>query len=153
TIKVNKQKIADTYQVVAIETFVGVNRLPKAKLVLYDGNPSDGAFAVSNAETFVTGNEITISAGYDGTNTLIFSGIVIGQSIEISQTASSRLVIDIADKAMAMTLARNNAVFTNIKDSDLMQKLISANGLTASVSATQTIYEDIVQYYATDWDL
>lgn len=152
-IEVESRPIADTFQVVAIETLLAVNRLPKAKLVLYDGNPADGNFPISNVDIFLPGNQITIAAGYDGTNTLIFSGIITGQSIEINQTASSRLVVEIADKAMAMTLTRSNAVFTNIKDSDLMQKLISGNGLTASVSATQTVYEDIVQYYATDWDL
>jgi len=153
TVTVEGVAIPSTYQVHSIETFVAVNRLPKARLTILDGSAPDGYFPVSAANTFLPGNKITIAAGYDSNDALIFSGLIIGQSIEIEGTASSKLTVEIADQAMAMTLQRNNAVFANLKDSDLIQKLITRNGLTASVTATTTVYEDVVQYYATDWDL
>jgi Rhs element Vgr protein len=153
TIMVDGAAIPSTYQVDSIETFVAVNRLPKARLVILDGSASGGDFPVSAASTFLPGNKITIAAGYDSNDALIFSGLIIGQSIKIDRTASAKLTVEIADQAMAMTLERNNAVFANIKDSDLIQKLITSKGLTAIVTATTTVYEDVVQYYATDWDL
>ena len=153
TIMVDGAAIPSTYQVDSIETFVAVNRLPKARLVIFDGSASGGDFPVSAANTFLPGNKITIAAGYDSNDALIFSGLIIGQSIKIDRTASAKLTVEIADQAMAMTLERNNAVFANIKDSDLIQKLITSSGLAANVTATTTVYEDLVQYYATDWDL
>ncbi len=153
TVKVNGSAIPSTCQVVSIDTTAELNRLPKARIVIYDGSPSDQDFPVSDTSTFLPGNTIEIAAGYDGTETTIFSGLIVQQSIAINQTSSSTLTVEASDKAMGMTLARNNAVFNNVKDSDLMAKLISANGLSSSVTATTTTYEDIVQYYSTDWDL
>src|SRR6185503_342441 len=37
--------------------------------------------------------------------------------------------------------------------SDVIEKLISGNDLAKDVAATSLVYEDIVQYYVTDWDL
>jgi len=62
-------------------------------------------------------------------------------------------VIELTDEAIKMTLERKNALFEKIKDSDLIGKLISANGLAKSVAATNTVHEAVVQYYASDWDL
>lgn len=153
TIKVENQAIPSTFQVASIETWVAVNRLPKARLVIYDGSPATGTFPISSLDLFLPGKNISIAAGYNGKDTVIFTGVVVSQGIGIDQTASSRLIVDITDQAMAMTLERKSAVFANIKDSDLIRQLITRNGLDATVSATQTVYEDIVQYYATDWDL
>jgi Rhs element Vgr protein len=153
TIKVEGKAIPTTIQVVAIETSVSINRLPKARLTIYDGSASIANFPVSSLSIFLPGNKITIALGYNEKNTIVFSGVIVAQRIEIDQTASSKLIVDITDQAMAMTLERKSAVFTNIRDSDLIQKLITGNGLSAEVSATTTVYEDVVQYYATDWDL
>jgi Rhs element Vgr protein len=153
TIRASETEIPTTYQVVSIDTWMSVNRLPKARLVIYDGTPSAENFPISSADTFLPGKKVEIAVGYDQKNTVIFEGIVVEQGIEINQTGSSKVVVEITDQAMAMTLARRNAVFSNVKDSDLISSLIGANGLSASVASTQTVYEDIVQYYSTDWDL
>ena len=121
--------------------------------MIFDGSASGGDFPFPRQVPFCREINITIAAGYDSNDALIFSGLIIGQSIKIDRTASAKLTVEIADQAMAMTLERNNAVFANIKDSDLIQKLITSKGLTAIVTATTTVYEDVVQYYATDWDL
>lgn len=158
TIKASGVQISSTYEVVSVETWVSVNRLPKATLVIYDGSAAEGAsgegeFPISSAPTFLPGQEIEIAAGYNGQETSIFTGIVVRQGIELAESGPPKLKIELTDKAMRMTLARRNAVFANVTDSQLIQKLITGNGLSASVTATQTLYEDIVQYYACDWDL
>lgn len=153
TIKVAGQTIPSTIQVESIETSVAVNRLPKARLVIFDGSAATATFPVSSLNLFLPGNKITIALGYNEKDTTVFSGVIVAQRIEINQTASSKLIVDITDQSMAMTLARKSAVFANIKDSDLIRNLITSNGLSADVTATNTVYEDVVQYYATDWDL
>ena len=152
-IKVEGTAIPSTFQVYSIDTWLSVNRLPKARLVIFDGSPATGDFPISNLATFLPGKNVTIAAGYDENQTLIFTGVVVSQGIEINQSKSSKLIVDLTDKAMVMTLDRKNAVFANTKDSDLIQTLISTNGLSGTVSSTTTVYEDIVQYYSTDWDL
>lgn len=154
TIKVEGKEISSTFQVVSIDTWAGVNKIPKARLVLFDGSAAERNFEISSLKTFLPGNKVDILAGYSGEKeTSIFKGVIVKQGIEINQTEGSKLIVDITDEAIKMTLERKNALFEKIKDSDLIGKLISNNGLKKSVASTNTVQEEIVQYYATDWDL
>jgi Rhs element Vgr protein len=51
-----------------------------------------------------------------------------------------------------MTIGRKNANFVDLKDSDIITKLVNKHGLTPDVDATTTSYPELVQYYCSDWD-
>lgn len=153
TIKVDGKAIASGIQVESIDTWSSVNKVPKARLVIFDGDPAKSDFELSALKTFLPGNKVEIAAGYDSKETTIFKGVIVKQGIEIDRTSASKLIVDVADEALKMTLERKNGLFEKIKDSDLIGKLIAANGLAKSVEATNTVHESVVQYYATDWDL
>ncbi|WP_315833154.1 type VI secretion system tip protein VgrG [Bradyrhizobium prioriisuperbiae] len=153
SIKSEGKPIDSSFQVVSIEIWNAVNKVPKARVVLSDGDPAEQDFEISNLPTFIPGKKIEIAAGYDGTNRTIFRGVVVKQGIEISDNGSSQLIVDITDEAIKMALERKNALFDKITDSDLIGKLITGNGLSKDVAATNTVHEEIVQYYASDWDL
>ena len=154
TIKVENRQIPDTYQIVSIDTWSTVNKVPRARLVIMDGSPVTQDFDISSKATFLPGNRIQISAGYLGqAERAIFDGVIVKQGIQLDQTRNSRLVVEIWDRALQMTLERKSELFPKIRDSDLITKLISGNGLKAVVAATSVVHEEIVQYYATDWDL
>lgn len=150
SIKSDGLEIRSTWQVVSIDVWSAVDQVPKAKLVLFE----EQNFEISNLKTFIPGAKIEIAAGYDeGTKPTIFKGVVVRQGIEINEKEGSKLIVDIVDPAIAMTLQRKNAVFQNITDSDLIAILITGNGLTKDVTSTGTVHEKVVQYYASDWDL
>jgi Rhs element Vgr protein len=151
-IKAGGSKIDDTYQVLSIETWNAVNKVPRARIVLYDGSPSDSTFAVSSADTFLPGKTLDISVGYENQLTPIFSGIVIRHAIEISRQSASTLVVEAADKAIKMTVARKTAISENMTDSDIMSALLASYGLGSDIAATTTKHEAMVQFDATDWD-
>lgn len=153
TLKAGGTAIPTTFQVDAIDTWTALNRVPKARLVIFDGSPAEASFEISDLDTFLPGKTIEIAAGYDSQETTIFRGVVVKQGIEIDQTRGSKLIVDVTDLAIKMTLERKNAVFEKIKDSDLIGKLITQSGLKKDVGATNTVHEEIVQYYASDWDL
>lgn len=153
TIEVEGSPIDSSYQVLSIETWSSVNKVPKARLVLYDGSPAEGDFEISNLETFLPGKPVTVAAGYNGDESTVFEGVVVKQGLEISRNQASKLVVDLSDKAVKMTLERKSAAFEEIKDSDLISQLISSNGLSSEVASTDAEHEKIVQYHATDWDL
>lgn len=153
TIKADGKALSSTVEVRSIDTWNAVNKVPKARLVLFDGNPATGDFELSALKTFLPGVKVEIALGYEGRETTVFKGVIVKQGIEIDQTEGSKLIVDVTDEALKMTLERKNALFEKIKDSDLIGKLITAGGLAKSVEATNTIHEAIVQYYATDWDL
>lgn len=153
TVKVDGKPIDDTIQVVSIDVWSALNKLAKARIVIFDGSPARRDFELSNQKTFLPGRKVTVAAGYLGRKeTTIFAGVIVKQGIEIRRNQASRLIVDLTDEAVKMTLERKNGLFEKIKDGDLIGKLISRNGLAKDVAATRVVHEEIVQYYATDWD-
>jgi Rhs element Vgr protein len=139
--------------VMSIDTWIAVNKVPKARIMFADGDMPNGTFPVSDLATFLPGKTIDISAGYGDTLDPIFSGIVIAHRIEISGQNFARLIVDLADKAIKMTVSRNTAELESVTDSDLIGQLISAAGLSNDVAATTATHEMVVQFHATDWDM
>ena len=151
-ISVNGSVINESYQVFKVEVINEINRIPVAMILINDGNPSTQSFDVSDSSDFVPGAEITVKAGYEGTNALIFTGVIVRHGIQVQDNGLSYLSLTCADKAMAMTVARNNRQFADSTDSAIISKIISDAGLSASVDSTSVQHEYLVQYYATDWD-
>lgn len=151
-ITANGAPIPDTVQVRSIDVWVGVNKLPRARVVINDGDVAAANFPISESALLIPGVEITIAMGYDGVTERVFSGVIQSQGISISGDGPSQLIIEATDKALAMTLARSNAIFSNSRDSDAITKLIKGAGLTAHVAETEPRHPVIVQSYASDWD-
>jgi len=154
TITANGSALDTSYQIVSIETWHGVNKLPRARLVISDGSAAGEGFPISEGSTLIPGVALSIALGYGSSATTVFSGVIQRQGLEFSANGPSRLVVEATDKAMAMTLARGNAIFENMTDSAVCSQLISSvSGLTPDVTSTSTQHAAIVQYYASAWDL
>jgi Rhs element Vgr protein len=149
----NGKALDSTIQVVAVDIWNGVNRLPKARLVVSDGSAASQDFPISETSTLIPGATIVIAMGYGSSLTTVFSGVVYRQGLEVSANGPSRLVVEATDQAMVMTLSRSNASFQNQTDSQVCRKIITAAGLKAAVTATSAQHASLVQYYASDWDL
>ena len=153
TITCDGATIPDIIQIVSVETNHSTNRIPSATITLLDGDMPNAIFPIADAGNFKPGTEVVISAGYDNTTSVIFTGIVISHAVKISGDNYARLIIECRDKALAMTVARKNANYVNKTDNQIISSLISAYpGLTPTVDATSVTYKELVQYYATDWD-
>jgi Rhs element Vgr protein len=152
TIESDGQAIPDSIAVVSVTVDKGVGRIPRAVLVLEDGDMPTGDFPLSNSGTFSPGAVIKISAGYDGLETLIFEGIVVKQGIAMKGTNVSSLVVECRDRAVAMTLVRRNRQFEKSRLSDVLKKLIVDYRLSASVEDTTNGFEGLVQFNCSDWD-
>ena len=151
TISAGGQPLA-SLQIVSVTVRRAINRIPWAEIVLTDGDMPTGDFLVSDGTTFTPGAEVSISAGYGSDEAPLFSGIVVRHSVKIDGENSSRLVIECRDKATKMTIGRNNANYLQLKDSDIVSSLIGNYGLSADVSSTATTYDELVQFYCSDWD-
>ncbi|WP_111669049.1 type VI secretion system tip protein VgrG [Algoriphagus litoralis] len=129
-----------------------INKIPSARLVLYDGDVSEGDFELSGGELFVPGNEIEIKAGYNAIEQTIFKGIIIRHGLEVSEKAS-KLTIELKDPTIKMTVGRKNKYFFESKDSDIIEEIIGTySGISAEVEDTSLSHPEMVQYYVTDWD-
>ncbi|GAB3408082.1 type VI secretion system tip protein VgrG [Massilia agilis] len=151
-IKVNGASIPGTYLVHAIHIEQAVNRIATATITVLDGDPSAENFAISASANFVPGNTISIELGYDGQDTVVFSGIVTKQAIRVINAMGPVLDIECKDQAVKMTVGRKSANFSKKTDSDVIQTLIGNAGLSAAVTATSNQLPTLVQYYVSDWD-
>jgi Rhs element Vgr protein len=145
--------IPDTIQIFSVETNHSTNRIPSAIITIIDGDMPEGTFPTSDAGNFKPGTLVVISAGYDSTTKVIFTGIVIKHTVKIAGENFARLIIECRDKALAMTVGRKNANYVDKTDNQIITSLIGTySGLSATVDSTNVTYKELVQYYVTDWD-
>ncbi len=155
TILVEGQEINEAYGVKSIFIEKAINRVSHARIVLFDGNPSDENFEISESEEFLPGKKIKIKLGYHTDEEIAFEGMVTAQSIEVrsySHKVSSLLTVTCHDEAFKMTMVRKSANFKDKKDSEVITSLIGGYGLSKTVGTTSYKHPNLVQYNSTDWD-
>jgi Rhs element Vgr protein len=155
TIKSNGKVMPADYQLLAVDIAREVNRIPYAELLLIDGDYAKQKFRISDGDFFNPGKEIEVSLGHSagsGKEKTAFKGVVIKQTLR-KTTEGSMLSVELSDKAIIMTGARNSNVFRDLTDGELISKLIESDGLKALVDTTKTRHKQIVQYQATNWDM
>jgi len=151
TILIGGTQLPTTVQVMNITVEKEINRIPTAKIVFIDGNPSTQEFPLSNEDLLIPGKEIEIKAGYHSNEETIFKGIVIKHSLKI-RSGGSYLTIECKDKAVKLTSGRKSKYFPDSKDSDVFEEIVNAYGLDKDIEATGFQHKKLVQYNSTDWD-
>lgn len=139
------------FQVLSIVINKAVNRIATATLILRDGDPAAQTFAASEEDYFVPGKELELKAGYQGTEDKIFNGVVVSHAIRVRDQRSVLEVV-CKDPAFKMTLNPENRYFRDTTESDALEDIIRASGLTAEVEATTESKAEIIQYHCTNWD-
>jgi phage protein D len=147
----NGLPLDDRWQLIAADIRSAINELPRARLVIGDGDPVTG-FPASESDALAPGATIDIALGYANDTAPLFSGTIRRQGIEIGE-GRTRLIVEAVDHAAAMAASRSAAIFEAMPDSDLIARLIQTNGLSALVTATGTVRPGTVQFHASDWEL
>ncbi|MEO1049699.1 MAG: type VI secretion system tip protein VgrG [Bacteroidota bacterium] len=151
-IKANGAALSTEVAVKSIDIIKEVNRIPTARIIIYDGEAAKKDFPESNKDDFKPGSKIEIEAGYDQEKELVFKGIVIKHSIKITR-GSAMLIVECKDEAVKMTIGRKNAYYKDKKDNAIISEIIgNYSGLSADVESTTPEQKEVVQYYCTDWD-
>ncbi len=152
TIKVEGEAISGDHHIGSLSVHKEINKIPAARIKIYDGIPAEETFPVSNTDLFIPGKNIEISLGYHSQQTTVFKGIIVTHSNTIT-SSSSELNIECKDDAIKMTVGRNSKHYNNVTDSDVAEELIGKYaGVTPQVEATSIQHKDLVQYDTTDWD-
>lgn len=153
TVKVDGAAIPGQYQIQSIKVTQSINRISSASIVFLDGSAAEESFEISSSSNFVPGKTVSIEAGYNNLNKLIFKGLVTKQNVQVDNELGALLTIECKDPAVKMTVGRKSACFKDSLDSDVMSKLIgNYSGVSASVTATDKKLTELVQYYCSDWD-
>jgi Rhs element Vgr protein len=141
------------HPIVSVDVWLAVNKVSRARVTLEDRQKDQKTFPISVSSTYVPGARLVIELGYDDKTTSVFSGVIITHGLDVGPDEAPLLVIEAADPAMALTLARHSTVFTNSTDSELMEKLLRDQGLKADITATREKHPSLVQYACSDWDM
>jgi len=145
-------EIPATYEILDLRIDQHINKIAEAEITVRDGNTASQTFEITDSDTFKPGSEIEIKLGYQGQEDSVFKGVVTKQILKIGQDSGSQLVVVCKDKALAAAINRKNAIFTDMKDSAIMEQLAGNYGLQTDVTATSVEHKELVQYYSTDWD-
>jgi Rhs element Vgr protein len=129
-----------------------LNKIATARIEIDDGKPFDGKFTTMEEKTYVAGKTIEIQLGYHSTNDVIFKGIIVKHGVKISTLSTSKIIIDCADKSIALTGQREFEIFKESKDSEIIQDLADKKGISVQCSATQVKHERVVQQNCSGWD-
>ncbi|CAD5372267.1 Type VI secretion system tip protein VgrG [Rubrivivax sp. A210] len=144
-----------TCAVVAIDIRREANRIPRATLVLMDGDATTGDFAVSSSTRFEPGRLIEIKLRYEGGSggdNTVFKGPVVRHAIE-AHGGGSALRVEMRDAAIRLAQGRKSAVYRDKTDADVAGAIISAAGLRkGEITATKTTHPELVQHACSDWD-
>ena len=139
------------YAVKSVIVTKEINKVSKAKLVLFDGNPADQVFEASASADFDPNKTISIKMGYNQTEEEVFSGIITGQSLKV-RFKTSELIVSCMDKASQLSITRKTTNFVSKTDSDIISEIIGVYALTKTVTATTFSHPNLIQYNCSDWD-
>ena len=155
TILSNGEVMNHEYNVMSIDIIKEVNKIPIAQIILLDGDAAKQEFAISNTDFFKPGKEVEIKLRYEGEpqkEATVFKGIVVRHCVQADRYGSL-LTVDLKDAAIKLTTQRKSAVFRDMTDKEIINKIIKTGGLQiTSIAATKAKHKEMVQYYCTDWD-
>ncbi|TCI93209.1 type VI secretion system tip protein VgrG [Tenacibaculum sp. M341] len=146
--------LVDGKEITAVKNIVvekEINRIPYAQIIIVDGSASEQKFNLSNEGLLIPGKEVEITSGYYSNEETIFKGIVVKHNIKVRDN-SSYLVVECMDESVKLTLGKKSAFFYDSTDSDVIETLLSNNGLSGEVEATTTTHAELIQYRTSDWD-
>jgi len=140
-----------------ISTFEEVNKIARAKIEIIGGDTALHLFPESEETDIEPGSEVKISMGFDQTNKVVFSGIIVKHCISIkpgyhNASYKNLVILECADKAIEMTFQKKSEIFEKKTDSAIFTSLISAKGVTKKITNTTYTHPFLIQHEMTDWD-
>lgn len=152
TVKVGGQPVPREHQLLSASVSLVANRIAAARLAYLDGSAAGDSFALSASDLFKPGQEIEIAAGAGNRQDVLFKGKVVRHSVKLRERSATHLVVECRHAAMKLTVARKNANFFDQSDSDIIEALLGAAGVSAEVESTRLKHKQVVQFHASDWD-
>lgn len=143
-----------TYDILSIEIHKKIHRIPSAVFtVLLPIDIGGGkSFAASESEDFLPGTEVEIKLGYESKTDSVFKGIIIRHGIKSETGERPQLILHCQDKAVKMTVYKKVQAFQQQSDAQIIESIISNNGLEKNVVATKYVHPQLLQTGVTDWD-
>lgn len=152
TVKVGGQTVPSTNHLLSVSISLVANRISSARLAYLDGSASSSDFPLSNSDLFKHGQKVDILSGPGNKQDLLFRGIVVRHSLRVRDHSAPQLVVECRHAAMKLAVTRNSANFFDQSDSEIIDALLNAAGISGDIEATTLKHKQMVQFYTSDWD-
>lgn len=147
------KELTDAARVKSIVIVNEANRIPRANILLLDGDVSKQDFVMSNQDFFKPGKNLEIDLGYESKVENVFKGLIVKISIKIRKSNASYLEVICKHPAVRLTTKRKNHFFFNVNDKEVITQILDEAKINNSVSGlTDFTHNQLVQYESSSWD-
>jgi len=153
TLRSDGEEFKESFKVKSIVIVNEANRIPRADILLLDGDVSKQDFILSNQDFFKPGKKLEIDLGFESKVENVFKGIVVKMSIKIRESNASYLEVVCKHPVVKLTTKKKNHFFYDLNDKDAITQLLEGAKLSSNVEGmTDFTHSQLVQYESTDWD-
>ena len=152
SVLVDGQAVPREHALVAATIVSVANQVGTARLVYADGVASASDFPLSNKAFFAPGRQIEIRAGSASQDALLFRGTVVRQRLKLRDGVSPQLHVECRHAAFRLALRRRSGNHFDLRDSDLIESLLSGAKVPGGVAETTVRHVQLVQNDTSDWD-
>lgn len=157
TVSFGGEELPANYEIYSLTVRQVVNKISRASITILGGDTYENTFEEIEADLFKPGQDVTISLGFDQSNDSVFKGVVAKVGLRIlpgyeRAQYKSLLVVDCADKALALTLGKKSDIYENKTDSDILSSVLSDAGLSKTIDSTSVTHAFMSRYNSTDWE-
>ena len=146
------QEVSGQIQVEEMIIYTELNKIPYATIKILDGSAADSDFAISSSGEFALGKSINIQMGYSSDDESVFRGIIVSKSHLVTSTRSN-LLLTCKHESVKMTISPKSRHFNDLTDKDIVEQLLSENGLTdLDIPSFGSAHEQLLQANVCDWD-
>lgn len=145
--------------VISIKIDKALNSIPKAYVLLEDGNVAQQNFEQSEHEFTIPGKPIRISCGYNTDDDTLFEGEVVTQKIKVTASGKTQLELICKDPCYKMAIDKKSNYFENVSEKDILEELVNNyEGIEANYDTTSLLdvsqikYKSLIQHNISDWD-
>lgn len=154
TVKLNGQPLSDAYTAYLKTACVSddIRGLSMAEVRIGIWSTLANAFINIDDGDFDLGGELEVLMGYGGEMTTVFTGEIVSQVANFSATSPHSVTVRAYDKGHRLTQGKKVRNFAELKDSEIVEKIIREAGLTPSVEDTGTVIPQVIQNNMTDME-
>jgi Rhs element Vgr protein len=119
-----------------------------------DSDPTEvqKLFPLTDSDQFRIGRELEILMGHEDRPTSVLKGEITALELDMRADGLPLLTVRGYDKSHRLQRVRKTKVFSQVKISDIVQQVASANGLSAQAEDSRVVYTQVFQDNQTDWE-
>lgn len=147
------EEFSQGFKIKSIMVLNEANRIPRAHILLLDGDVSEQDFKISNMDFFKPGKVLEIDLGYEGDVAKVFKGLIVKHGIKINSSNNSYLEIECKHKAVKLSVNRKNCFFHDSTDNEAISQILSEADISNAIDGMSDFtHKQLVQYECSSWD-